>query len=170
MRSSTVKEWWMVILAGMVLLVFGQIAMAQDNGANLIGTWSVQVIQVDCQSGTALGPPFSSLLTFADGGTMAEDTRNPVFGPGQRGGGQGLWRFPGHFHYRAKSVAYIKYTTQPDPETHNPGFEAGQQTITQDITFNPQTKQWSSTAAVVFTDTTGSVYRQGCAIANAREF
>jgi hypothetical protein len=124
---------------------------------------------VDCSTGTPLAPHFSSLLTFAVGGTMAEDTSNPAFGLGQRGGGQGTWNHRGHHTYGARDVVFIKYTTPPDPQTHNPGFEAGQQTITQTITFGGS-KQWSSVATVTFADTTGTVYRQGCAVATGQRF
>jgi len=170
MRSNILRAWSVLTLVGLVVLLFGQIATAEDWGNSLLGTWQVQVTQVDCQTGAALGPAFPSLLTFAVGGTMAEDTTNPVFGPGQRGAGQGVWGVRGRSSYAAKSVAFINYTTQPDPQTHNPGFEAGQQAITQDITFDRHSGQWSSQAEIVFTDTTGAVYRQGCAIASGKRF
>ena len=157
-------------LAAGIALSFGQVTAAQVGGARLVGAWHVQVTQVDCQSGAVLGPSFPSLLTFAVGRTLAEDTTNPVFGPGQRGGGEGVWHFRGGSAYGAKSTAFIKYTTQPDPQTHNPGFEAGQQTITQDITFDSITDQWTSKATIAFADTTGTVYRQGCAVATAQRF
>jgi hypothetical protein len=67
-------------------------------------------------------------------------------------------------------VAFINYTTQPNPAAHNPGFEAGEQTITQTISFQNGSDRWTSTAAIEFSDTTGTVYRQGCAVASAQRF
>lgn len=172
MQSSILKALSVLTLGVVVMLAFGRGAAAApgDRRAELVGTWRVQVTQVDCQTGVPLSPPFSSLLTFAVGGTMAEDTTNPVFGPGQRGAGQGVWNYQGRRTYGARSVTFIKYTTAPDPQTHNPGFEAGEQTITQTITFKDGPDAWNSTAAIEFTDTTGTVYRQGCALANAQRF
>jgi len=170
MRLNIWKAALLLTLAGMALPVLGQSVTRPNTVTKLVGTWHVQVTQVDCTSNTPLGPPFTSLLTFASGGTMNEDTSNPAFGHGQRGGGQGMWSSTGPSTYAAKSVAFIKYTTQPNPKTHNPGFDAGQQTISQNITIDQETGQWTSTAAVVFADTTGSVYRQGCAIASATRF
>ncbi|MFZ1918714.1 MAG: hypothetical protein WAU58_14160 [Terriglobales bacterium] len=155
--------------AAMALPAFAQSVTHPQTKAKLVGTWQVQVTQVDCTSGDPLGPPFTSLLTFAAGGTMNEDTSNPAFGRGQRGGGQGMWSSTGPLTYEAKSVAFIKYTTAPNPKTHNPGFEAGLQTISQNITLG-ESGQWSSNASVVFTDTSGNTYRQGCAVANATTF
>lgn len=169
MRSNILKTLSVVALAGTVVLLLGQFATAQESRNSLLGTWQVQVTQVDCQSGTPLGPSFPSLLTFAIGGTMIEDTSNPGFAAGQRGDGQGQWHYRGGNTYGARSVAFIKFTTPPNSDTHNPGFNAGQQTITQTITL-ADNNDWTSTAAVKFADSTGAVYRKGCAIASAKRF
>jgi len=42
---------------------------------------------------------------------MAEDTTNPVFGPGQQGVGQGIWQYTGHRSYTAKTIAFIHFDT-----------------------------------------------------------
>jgi hypothetical protein len=173
MRSSIVKGLSVLMLGLVIMLASGRRAAAEpgDQKARLVGTWRVQVALVECQTGTPLSSPsFPSLLTFAFAGTMAEDTTNPAFGPGQRGGGQGVWDYKGQGAYGARSVAFINYTTQPNPAVHNPGFEAGEQTITQTITFQNGSDAWTSTAAIEFSDTTGTVYRQGCAVASAQRF
>lgn len=173
MKSSIVKGLSVLMLGLVIMLTSGRRAKAEpgDQEASLVGTWRVQVTLVDCQTGTPLSPtPFPSLLTFAFGGTMAEDTTNPAFGPGQRGGGQGVWDYKGRGTYGARSVAFINYTTQANPAAHNPGFEAGEQTITQTITFQNGSDAWTSTAAIEFSDSTGTVYRQGCAVATAQRF
>jgi hypothetical protein len=166
MQTNTWKAWALFVVVGLAIPVFGQSGADPNKKSELVGTWQVQVTQVDCSSGTQLGPPFTSMLTFASDGTMAEDTSNPAFGKGQRGGGQGWWSSTGASTYSATSVALIKYTTQPNQKKHNPGFEAGQQTIWQDITFG-QAGLWSSAATVSFADASGNVYRTGCAIASA---
>lgn len=173
MRSRILKALLVLALGAVVMLAFGRGAAAapEDRKAELVGTWRVQVTLVDCQTGSPLTPvSFPSLVTFAVGGTMAEDTTNPAFSPGQRGPGQGVWSYQGHRSYGARSVAFINYTTPPNPATHNPGFEAGEQAITQTITFTDGSDQWSAVAAIVFTNTTGAAYRQGCAVANAQRF
>ena len=170
LRSKVLRSklWtWLLLVAGMAIPVLAQSGATPEKRSQLVGTWQVQVTLVDCASGTQLAPPFTSLLTFAADGTMAEDTENPAFGKGQRGGGQGWWSSSGQSTYAATSVALIKYATQANQKKHNPGFNAGQQTISQDITFNGQSGQWSSTATVQFADASGNVYRTGCAMASA---
>jgi hypothetical protein len=170
MKSNIWKANLALAAAAMVLPAFAQSVAHTETKSKLVGTWQVQVTVVDCQSGNPLGPPFTSLLTFTAGRAVIEDTSNPVFAPGQRGSGQGRWNSTGNSTYTAKSVDLIKYTTQPNQETHNPGFEAGEQTITQNITFDDQTGDWSSKASVVYTDANGNIYRQGCATASAVRF
>ena len=58
---------------------------------HLKGTWRVEVITYNCKSGQQ-NPPFMSLLTFAEGGTLTGTTSNPVFQPGQRSSEMGYWR------------------------------------------------------------------------------
>jgi hypothetical protein len=170
MRSKTWKTWTLFAIVGMAIPVLGQSGITQDKKSQLVGTWQVQVTQVDCSSGAQLGPPFTSMLTFAADGTMAEDTSNPGFGHGQRGGGQGRWSGTGQSTYAATSGALIKYTTKPNQKTHNPGLNAGQQTISQNITLDTQSGKWNSTASVAFADANGNVYRTGCAIAAGTPF
>lgn len=173
MKSSILKAVCVFLMGFVLMLVSGRGAAAQseDREARLVGTWRVQVTQVDCATGAPMSPsPFSSLLTFAVGGTMAEDTTNPAFGPGQRGAGQGTWDHKDPHTYSARSVAFINYTTPPNLATHNPGFEAGEQTIAQSIRLKGDSDTWTSTATIEFADTTGTVYRQGCALASAQRF
>ena len=166
MRSTTLKTSSALALMAIAVLGLGQVAAAQG-ASKIVGSWQVQITQVDCTSGTPLGPPFTSLVAFARGGMVAEDTSNPGFGRGQRGPGQGTWTYSGSSAYAAQSVALIKYTTPPNAKTHNPGFNAGQQAITQNVTYNAASDTWSSKATVEFSDGSG-VYRQGCAEATAK--
>jgi len=176
MRFNIVKGLAVLALAALVVLLSGRGAVAApgESSAPLVGTWRVSVAQVDCSTGAPLSPtPFSSLVTFNLGGTVAEDTTNPAFGVGQRSAGQGVWSHTGHHTYSARSVAYIQYTTPPNPAAHNPGFNAGEQTITQAITYNNDADTWTSTAAIGFidgTDPATAPYRAGCAVASATRF
>ena len=161
------KTYWALSAIVMMLSVFGQLAIAQDAesaASPLVGTWQVKVTLVNCQT---LEPvpglsPFSSLLTFARGGTMAEDTTNPSFAAGQRSPGQGVWERKSHEVFYVRSAAFINFSAG--------GFDAGQQIIDQTITYEKNSDQWSALAAIAFTDTTGAVYRQGCATATATRF
>jgi hypothetical protein len=170
MQTNRFRAWALFVMVGSAIPVLAQSGANPYRKSQLVGTWQVQATLVDCSSGTQQGPPFTSLLTFAADGTMAEDTSNPAFGKGQRGGGQGYWSSTGQSTYAATSWALIKYTTKPNQKTLNPGFNFGQQTISQNITLDAQSGKWSSTASVSFADGRGNVYRTGCAIAAGTPF
>jgi hypothetical protein len=146
-------------------------AQSPDDDAafgRLGGTWNVKVTLTNCQTGVPMGSSFSSYLSFAGNGTMAENTSNPGFAVGQRGPGLGVWSHTERQTYQAKSVAFILFTTPPAPPM-NPGFTMGTQTISQTITLQGR-NEFTSDATIEFADASGSVYRNGCAVASASRF
>jgi hypothetical protein len=157
---------------GALVLLAGSATHASAQGLfpfeTLGGTWQVQVAQVNCETGAAMGPAFPSYLSFFSNGTMAENTSNPGFAVGQRAPGMGVWHRSGRNTYYAKSVAFIMYST-PGAGTVPP-FTAGTQTITQTITFEHNPNEFSADAAIQFADNAGNVYRQGCAVATGKRF
>lgn len=150
----------------LVLSTGWSIAAPSQGEHEIVGTWVVTVQLNNC-SGTTIGGPFQSLLTFNNGETMIEDTTNPSFAAGQRGTGHGVWEFEGDHKFAVKSIAFINFTTTPPPP---PGFKAGTQTIAQTIEFPDGPDHWTADAQVHFADTTGAVYRSGCATASAVRF
>jgi len=142
---------------------------ADSSSRTLEGTWWVRVTALtDCVSRTPL-LSFSSLLTFADGGTMTGTTSNPGFAIGQRSPDHGRWarkRTPRTF--TASSVALVLFTTAPNlPMT--PGFQAGSQRLDQKISLIGD-DQFTSDAITTFFDASGQQYRQGCATAVGERF
>lgn len=172
---------WKVILgfavAAMLTLSAGWSAPAWSRPGDyeLIGTWRVTVTQANCSTGATMGK-FQSILTFADGGTMAEDTMNRAFAVGQRGTGQGIWQYTGHRTYKAKSIAFINFDTPPPASgpAPIPSFKAGTQTIAQTIEFDGNPDEWTSNATVQFADSTGTPYSPSpapaCITAQAQRF
>jgi hypothetical protein len=161
MKSAVYREFHQLIFGVVCVLSLAGSAGAQseawDHGAGrLQGSWMVKVTQQDCQTGNPLGDPFSSLLTFSQGGTLLESTANPMFFPAVRGDGHGVWSATGHQTYRAVSTAFI---------TSN-GKLVNTQTITQKIEMgaDPNTFETSS-ASVVFVPANGGPTMTGCATA-----
>ncbi len=153
---------WKIMLAVMLGIVLTlsaswNVGATPDRNYELQGTWLVTVTQQVCNGGPVVSK-FPSILTFADGGTMAEDTSNPAFQPGQRGGGQGVWWYEGKHTFVAKSIALVGSPQAP----YKPGapmFKAGTQIIKQTIQFAPgKPDSWSSEAQVTFLDSTGTPY------------
>jgi hypothetical protein len=147
----------------LVLLLAGGAAAQTRNSAlpQLQGTWAVTVTQQDCESGTQIGNPFLSLLTFAQGGTMTESTSNPMFYPAERGPGHGIWKQVGQKTYTASSIALITLN----------GALTTVQTISQTIQIGDDPDAFQTTKAKVkFLAPNGAVLRTGCAAAAGARF
>ena len=162
-----------VVLAATLLMGLASRANAQDyrdsSGRTLEGTWWVQVTTLtDCVSRTPL-LSFSSLLTFAGGGTMTGTTTNPGFAAGQRSPDHGVWARGRRAHeFTASSAALIVFTTSPNLPT-TPGFLAGSQRLNQKISLTDR-DHFTSNATTTFFDVSGQTYRQGCATAIGARF
>jgi hypothetical protein len=128
----------------------------------------VQVRLLTACSGGAPLAPFWSLVTFANGGTLAGSTLNAAFAPGQRGPDHGTWTPAAGGGVTASSVALLSFSTAPAPP-QSPGFQAGAQRIDQAITMSGR-DSFSSSAQVTFLDLNGVIYRQGCAVAAGWRF
>lgn len=163
-----------IVVAVLAAMTWPRPIGAQEYGERrarrtLEGTWWVQVTALsDCNSRTPLGS-FTALLTFARGGTMTGTTTNPAFANGQRGPDHGVWFRAGAPHaYRASSVAFLLFTTLPNPPS-TPGFQAGSQRLDQTIAL-VDADHFTSDAITQFFDVAGHKYREGCATAAAYRF
>jgi hypothetical protein len=165
MNFNLWKDFNAAALAGVLFLSLGLSAAAQSgaresSASNLEGTWTVQVTLVDCTTGNPLGTPFSSLLTFARGGTATETTANPIFYPAERGPGHGVWSRIGKGSYSATSTAFITLN----------GALTETQKITQAIQLRRSSDSFTSTASVEFFDPAGNLLATGCATAAGQRF
>lgn len=147
----------------------GAPAAAQGSSWKAIqGTWLVQVTLRNCATGAALGAPFSSVVTFHEGGTVTEATVSPAFAVGQRTPAQGNWDTQGPDAYTQKMVALIAFDTPPNlPST--PGFFAGWSVVTQSLQLVDR-DHLSSSGTNTFYRTDGTVYRTGCSTALGTRF
>ncbi len=160
MRSKNLKGLLLLATAGLFAFSLGKVAVAQTEDRvsapqSLEGSWIVQVTQVNCQDGAALGSPFLSLLTFERGGTMVETTSNPMFFPAVRGPGHGVWKRD-HQGFNAVTVAFITLN----------GVLTKTQTITQWIILDSDGNSFTTTSAsVVIVPEGGGPSITGCAAA-----
>jgi hypothetical protein len=161
MRLESWKVVFALLAAGACVLPLTQIAAAQtedqDHEARSIeGSWTVQVTQVNCRTGDALGSPFYSLLTFSRGGTLVETTANPMFFPAVRGPGHGVWSHGNDHSFKAVSVAFITVN----------GALAKAQTIRQTINIGDDPDTFKTTSAtILIVPVGGGPTITGCATA-----
>jgi hypothetical protein len=165
MKSRTWKVLGGLILVGTIALSIGSGAVAhaedeESTARKLEGTWQVQVSLYNCQTGSAVGAPFQSLLTFARGGTMTETTANPLFFPADRGPGHGVWSHTAHHSYSAASLAFITVN----------GALVKTQKITQKIEMDNDDQFTTTDASVQFFDPAGNLLLTGCATAHGQRF
>ncbi len=126
---------------------------------SLVGSWTVQVTQVDCGTGAPLGNPFLSMLTFGEGGTAVETTSNPMFFPAVRGPGHGAWIFAHDHSFKAVTVAFITLN----------GVLVKTQTITQTIEIGDDPNAFKTTSAsVAIAPVAGGPTITGCATAEGK--
>jgi hypothetical protein len=134
-------------------------AQPEDRGfeaRTLVGSWTVVVTQVNCETGEDLGSPFFSMLTFGEGGILVETTSNPIFFPAVRGPGHGAWSNGTGRSFRAVSVALITLN----------GELIKTQTISQTIEFGEDPDTFKTTSATVtLVPAGGGPTISGCAIA-----
>jgi hypothetical protein len=162
MKSKALKALLTVGTAFACALSLAQSVSAQPEDRDfeartLVGSWTVQVTQVDCQTGEALGSPFFSMLTFGPGGILLETTSNPMFFPAVRGPGHGVWSHGLDRSFKAVSVAFITLN----------GVLVKTQTITQTIELGEDPDTFKTTSAsVTLVPAGGGSTISGCAIAS----
>jgi len=107
-----------------------------------------------------MGPSFSSLLSFHEGGTMSGTTANPAFAAGQRTSDYGVWSFNGDHTYAAASEAFIIFPAGM--------FVKGTQRLVQAISVDRD--EFTSAATVQFFDANNVPVVSGCAVATGQRF
>jgi hypothetical protein len=145
-----------IVIGAIVLLSPGATAWARSGDSQartLHGVWNLTVTVRNCDTGEALGPPFRSLVTFHQGGTISESVGTLSFEPNQRTPAHGLWAHDGGQSYRLRMIAAILFET--------PAFQAGWQVFDSKITLSDANHQ-TATAVVRFYDLNGQVYRTVC--------
>jgi hypothetical protein len=153
-------------------------ASSHSSASVLVGAWGVQVTLRDCATGAPLGPPFNSLVSAHEGGTMSENAASLAFAPGQRTAGHGTWARIGRRTYRQNMIALILFDTAPnlpgtptfDPSLPvSPGFFAGSVTISHTIVLS-NANNFTSSGTNAFYREDGTVYRTGCSTAVGQRF
>jgi len=165
-----------VLVVAFLMSSDGRMMARSDQGAKgLVGTWAVQVTLRDCSTNAPLGPPFQSLGTFHQGGTLSDTTASLAFAIGQRSPAQGTWSHEGRNKFTQHIVALVLFDTPAnlpgtpgfDPtKPVTPGFLAGWSSVRHAIRLT-DTDHWISQGTNAFYNTSGEVYRTGCSSATA---
>ena len=93
----------LLALAGAIPGTFAPTVSAAESN-KLAGTWLMNITATNCQTGVALGT-FSSLYSFADGGTLTNITNGAS--PAVRSPGLGAWKPTGDHTFKSVSMALM---------------------------------------------------------------
>src|SRR4051794_39288223 len=143
-----------LVLAGMLVLVFGLTAKAQSGGAGsydgLEGTWRAQLKIIDCTTKAVLRT-FPAKFSFAEGGTLTVTTAGQP--PSQNTPGLGVWSYMYGHTYSAVSEAFVFSPT---------GVWTSTQRLTRVITLSRDAKRYTDSVALEILDINDNVIVTGC--------
>ena len=132
----------------------GKSAQSADR---IVGAWETTVQPRNCDTGEAIGNPFPGVLTFNQGGTLAEFGANPT--TPFRTPGHGIWT------YNAVTRDYtMKFTFLPLTPA---GVAVGRLRVTQSVQLGRFSDEFTSSGGFVLTNFNGNVIGTGCSTSTA---
>src|SRR5688500_1930908 len=128
-------------------------AAASFQSANrLVGAWETTVTPRNCTTGEQVAPSFYGVITFNEGGTVAEYGANPA--TPYRTPGHGVWASNGGGSDYSMKFSFLPLTPA--------GVPVGRMRITQDLELNRFSDEGMSRGAFVLTNFSGVVLASGC--------
>jgi len=126
------------------------------------GAWRTMVTGVNCQTGDPLGPPFASLLTFNEGGTMSEYGINAGGSPAGRSPGHGVWQREHGWQDYSYTFTFYRYNSS--------GVFIGSQKVTSALELGASGDELTTNAVVQILDANDNVIATFCAQAAGTRF
>ena len=126
---------------------------------NIVGVWRTVVTSRSCQTGNPIRT-FQGLVTFNEGGTMAETST--ALSPALRTPGHGVWRREPGFQQYSFAFTFLRFN--PD------GTFFGTQVIRQTVTLESGGNQLNTTNFIEAYNASGNLLGTGCATSVATRF
>ncbi len=147
----------MVIALVASFTVSAQLNPGNDQGFNrIVGAWETTVQPRDCNTGEPIGQPFPGVLTFNQGGTVAEYGANPA--TPHRTPGTGVWTSEGRGIYTLR-FSFIPMTPA--------GVPIGRLRVTQVGELSRFSDEQTSSGSFTLTNFQGVIIGSGCSTATA---
>ncbi len=182
MKNKLLKTIGTAALSILMLTTFGQIrALAQsdsktedqnadqmtedlssqrENDRNLTGVWETVVTPRNCMTGTPVAPDFQGLITFNDGGTLAEIASGG--NPALRSPGHGVWQRTNSWRNYSMKLIFLRFNAS--------GVLIGKQRIIQTVHLSGNGDESTSSGTVEILDLNGNVLGGGCSTSTATRF
>jgi len=164
--KSTVSKIFFAMVAFMIVATVQNTVQAQgkeDSTASLqsanriVGAWETTITPRNCETGDPIAPPFQGVLTFNEGGTLAEVGANPA--TPYRTPGHGIWvNNDGGSSYKMK-FSFLPLTPA--------GVPIGRMRVTQDIDLPRFGDEATSVGGFVLSNFAGVVLATGCSTSTA---
>ena len=135
---------------------------AKGQARTVEGAWRNMVTPVNCQTGAPLAPPFRSLLTFHEGGTMSEYGISPGTTPALRSPGHGVWQREKGWDDYSLAFTFYRYDAS--------GLFIGSQKVTSALRLGASGEDFTSNAVVEILDANDNVVATFCANAAGTRF
>jgi hypothetical protein len=124
---------------------------------SIVGTWTLQVTLVNCQTGDPVSNvTFPALNTFLAEGSMLSD---PASNPALQRTGHGVWAFAGGRNF---TNTVILFRFNPD------GSYAGTQTVRRNITVSRSLDEFTARDTATIADPSGTVIDTRCGMGQGR--
>jgi hypothetical protein len=133
---------------------------SENSRKNLEGVWETVVTPRNCQTGAPVMPDFQGLITYNEGGTLAETASGSS--PALRSPGHGVWRRENSARNYSMKIIFLRFSPT--------GVYLGKQRITQTAELSADGNQSTSTGTVEILDVNGNVLGSGCATSTGTRF
>lgn len=125
----------------------------------IVGAWETTITPVNCDTGERIAPDFHGLLTFNEGGTLAEIGANPA--TPLRTPGHGIW-------YGGRQGIYtMRFSLMPLTPA---GAPVGRLRVTQSLALERFSDVFSTSGSFTLTNFNGVVLGSGCSTSTAVRF
>ena len=135
----------------------GELGATVQSADRIVGAWETTVTPHNCQTGEPAGPPFYGLITFNDGGTVAEYAANAA--APYRSPGHGVWTSNGGGSSYSMRFSFIALTPT--------GVAIGRMRISQEGELSRFSDESTSSGGFVLTNFSGVVLASGCTTSTA---
>ena len=123
----------------------------------IVGAWETTVTPRNCETGEQVGPSFNGLITFNEGGTVAEYAANPA--APYRTPGHGIWASNGGGSDYSMRFSFISLTPA--------GAPVGRMRVSQVGELPRFSDESTSSGTFVLTSFSGVVLASGCTTSTA---
>ena len=123
----------------------------------IVGAWETTITPRNCETGDQAAPPFHGVITFNEGGTIAEFAANPALP--YRTPGHGIWASNGGGYDYSMKFSFIPLTPVGTP--------VGRMRVSQQLELGRFSDESTSSGSFVLTNFAGAVLATGCTTATA---